>query len=248
MKKFICSGIIIGLAIILSSCARAPIRPIVYPPKEAPILRKDVIHTVAPAETVWRIAKMYDVKPEDIMRANDLRRAKKLKMGQHLFVPQAAPVRAVVHLYPSTKWKYIVIHHSATDEGSALSFHNFHHQRGFERGLGYHFVIGNGTKGKEDGHIEVAPRWIKQEDGAHCKASDMNRKAIGICLVGNFNEERVSEKQMASLAYLVKRLRKYYKIPIKNIMGHGEVPGARTECPGKYFPWKEFESRLQMPD
>ena len=113
--------------------------------------------------------------------------------------------------------------------------------------MGYHFVISNGTKGKQDGQIEVSPRWIKQQDGAHCKASNMNHKAIGICLVGNFNEGRVSPEQMDSLVHSVNIFRKYYKIPLKNIMGHGQVHGARTECPGKKFPWAEFMRRLRHP-
>jgi len=187
---------------------------------------------------------MYDIETKDIMQTNALKRAKELKVGQHLRIPNAAPLKPIISLYPSKKWKYIIIHHSATDEGNALCFHRFHHQRGFTRGLGYHFVINNGTKGKLDGHIEVAPRWIKQQDGAHCKASGMNHKAIGVCLVGNFNEEPVSGKQMDSLIYLVNRLRKYYRIPVRSIMGHGQVPEAKTECPGKHFPWKKFKNGL----
>ena len=39
--------------------------------------------------------------------------------------------------------------------------------RGWES-AGYHFVIGNGT-GSPDGSIEVGPRWLAQEAGAHCR-------------------------------------------------------------------------------
>ena len=241
LGRFVSGVTLIGLVIFLTSCARVAVKLPEYPPS---VLRKSVTHTVAPGETVWRIAKMYDVDSGEILLANKLRRPNDLKMGENLFIPKAAPLRSVISLYPSKKWKYIIIHHSATDEGNALCFHSYHYQRGFTKGLGYHFVIDNGTKGKQDGHIETAPRWLKQQDGAHCKASNMNRKAIGICLVGNFNEERVSEKQMEALVYLVNRLRKYYKIPVRNIMGHGQVSEARTECPGKHFPWKKFNNEL----
>ncbi len=250
MKKFIYIVIIAGMANILCSCVSISVIPQEHSTKDiisqptTPILRKDVVHTTAPGETVWRIAKMYDIETEDIMLANTLKKPKELKMGQRLLIKDAAPLKPVITLYPSKKWEYIIIHHSATDEGNALSFHGYHHQRGFDRGLGYHFVIDNGTQDKPDGHIEVSPRWIKQEDGAHCKASDMNPKAIGICLVGNFNEEYVSEKQMESLIYLVNRLRKYYRIPTKNIIGHGQVAEATTECPGRYFPFEEFRNQL----
>ena len=251
MKKLIYTVVITGMAIILCSCASAPIRPPEYSTKDiislptTPILRKDVIHTVAPGETVWRIAKMYDIETKDIMQANTLKRPRKLKMGQRLLIPDAAPLKAVIPFYPSKKWKYIIIHHSATDEGCALHFHFAHHSRGFKKGLGYHFVIDNGTRGKENGHIEVSPRWLKQLDGAHCKASGMNKRGIGICLVGNFNKEQVSKKQMDSLLYLVNCLRKYYRVPLKNIMGHNQVYRAKTECPGKNFLLNEFKKQLK---
>jgi N-acetylmuramoyl-L-alanine amidase len=179
------------------------------------------------------------------MRRNKLNRDDKLTMGQKLVIPYAMPACSIIALYPSRKWKYIIIHHSATDEGSALSFYHSHKRRGFIYGLGYHFVIDNGTRGKPEGYIEVSPRWIKQQDGAHCQASSMNHKSIGVCLVGNFSKEWVSDKQLLSLVYLVNILRRYYHIPLKNIIGHGQVPGAQTECPGKRFPWKRFFTELK---
>jgi len=42
----------------------------------------------------------------------------------------------------------------------------------------------------------------------------------------------------------VKELKKYYNIPNSRILGHGQVKGASTECPGKRFPWSEFRRRL----
>ncbi len=207
-------------------------------------LRHDVIHTVAPGETVWRLAKMYDVKERDILRANALRKSSPLHLGQKLRIPHAAEPKAIIPLYPSNKWKYIIIHHTATDAGNSLIFNRAHLLRGFDRGIGYHFVIDNGTCGKGDGQIEVTPRWLKQQDGAHCKADDMNRRAIGIALVGNFDKDKVSEKQMDALVELVNLLRKYYHIPLNRIMGHAQVPGAATDCPGKKFPWIDFKRRL----
>ncbi len=46
-----------------------------------------------------------------------------------------------------------------------------HRKRGFDRGLGYDFVIDNGTNTRVDGQIEASPRWIKQMEGAHCDAA-----------------------------------------------------------------------------
>ena len=72
----------------------------------------------------------------------------------------------------------------------------------------------------------------------------MNDRGIGVCLVGNFSNEKVSAKQMNSLVFLVNKLRKYYKIPKNGILGHGQVVGANTECPGKKFPWRTFKRKL----
>jgi N-acetylmuramoyl-L-alanine amidase len=263
MKKWILRVSVVCLAAMLSSCVSAP-RPkpdspagspsvspgvargpiVASAPASTSSVRRTIQHIVGPGETLWRIAKMYDVPMANIMSANSIRNSQGLRMGQRLRVPNAAEIQPVVALYPSHKWKYIIIHHSATDEGSSLAFHHSHLAKGWDKGVGYHFVIDNRSGGKQDGAIEATPRWIKQLDGAHCKASDMNMKGIGICLVGNFDSEQVSAKQMASLVYLVNTLQKYYKIPNKNIMAHGHVDGSSTNCPGKKFPWTRFKSRI----
>jgi len=250
IRTFLCLGIIAVLTCMLSSCATSPTKPQLAPGPQiqpgVPVFRQDIFHVVAPGETLWRISKMYDVPSQEILRTNKLySKEPVLEKGQRLLIPNAAPVMPVISLYPSKKWKYIIIHHSATDEGSSLSFDKAHLMRGWD-GVGYHFVINNGSKGKDDGQIEVSPRWLKQENGSHCKAGSMNTKAIGICLVGDFSKEAPTSKQMDALVYLVNKLRKYYRIPMSRIMGHGQVPGARTECPGKNFPWRELKNRLTV--
>ncbi len=247
MKKLLSFCFLISLVVFLSSCAsvsnystpqRAPAgRPI------CSLAGNNIIHIVTSGETLWHISRVYSVSVKDIIRANNLNNSGKLESGQRLVIPNIATTKAAVPLYPSCKWKYIIIHHSATDEGDAYYFNILHRRRGWN-GIGYDFVIDNGTMGKRDGAIEVSPRWTNQETGAHCNVSEMNFKGIGICLVGNFSKENVSEKQMETLVYLVNVLKKYYKIPENHIMGHGQVPGARTECPGKYFPWGNFRQKL----
>ncbi len=230
------------------SCTTAPPPRATWPPstsRPAPVERRTVRHTVAPGETVWRLAKMYDVPMSEIVRVNGLSKTAPLKMGQEVIIPRAAPVRPVIPIFPSHKWRYIIIHHSATEEGDSLAFHRAHLRRGFDRGVGYHFVIDNGTEGKADGQIEATPRWIKQQDGAHCKAGNMNPRAIGICLVGNFDTDEVSRAQMAALVHLIRTLQKAYGIPDDRILGHGRVPGARTDCPGTRFPWVRLRRELR---
>jgi len=262
MKKVVLAIAVLSLALFVSSCATTTAT--IPPPTTAPVIqqmpssiviigpissgmpapRANIYHEVGPGETIWRISKMYDVPIEKIVEANNLYDATQIKNGQRLLIPDAAPIKPVVALFKSDKWKYIIVHHSATEFGNARVFDVGHQQRGFTRGLGYHFVIDNGTQTKVDGQIEASPRWIKQLDGAHCSAGGMNSKAIGICLVGDFNNSVPTQQQMDSLVYLVNILRKAYDIPEENILCHRDVYGAKTDCPGDTFPWWEFKQRL----
>lgn len=246
----------LGVVFLLSSCATAPTqgpavatRDIVYDAVSVgPVVRQDTIHVIGPAETAYRVGKMYDVPVDVILKANKISDPTELKIGQKIVVPNAAPLRPVIPVYKSSKWKYIVIHHSVTDAGDAQSLDVIHRQRGFDRGLGYHFVIDNGTKTRVDGQIEAAPRWIKQMDGAHCNLGGMNACGVGICLVGDFTSEAPSRSQMDSLVLLVNTLRKYYRIPLGRVIRHKDVPGKRTACPGNSFPWNEFKRRLKQEE
>ena len=65
---------------------------------------------------------------------------------------------------PERKWRFIIVHHSASESGNAAKFDRDHRNRGWDE-LGYHFVIGNGTM-SGDGQIEVGPRWVKQKHGS----------------------------------------------------------------------------------
>lgn len=243
--------------ILLQGCTSSryvPIEPLKLPRRSAPttvLLPADfsaprtISHEVGPQETLWRISKMYNVDMQELMRVNGISDPSLVKNGQRLTIPNTTGPVPVIPLYPTKRWTHIVIHHTATESGNARSIDTLHHRRGFWNGLGYHFLIDNGTDGKMDGQIEVGPRWVKQEDGAHANKAGMNEKGIGISLVGNYSESFVSEKSIQALVFLVKTLQKYYRIPDENVIRHSDVPGKATECPGLNFPWPEFKRRLQ---
>ncbi|HTL28602.1 MAG TPA: peptidoglycan recognition family protein, partial [Tepidisphaeraceae bacterium] len=128
-------------------------------------------------------------------------------------------------------WKYIVIHHSASTTGSMAVFDKEHRAKGWD-GVGYHFVIGNGTN-SGNGQVEVTARWPIQKWGAHAKTPDnrFNDYGIGICLVGNFDIERPTPAQTQSLAKLVAFLMQRYNIPPERVLGHGQTKP--TDCPGR---------------
>jgi N-acetylmuramoyl-L-alanine amidase len=138
---------------------------------------------------------------------------------------------------------YIVIHHSATTQGDAETFRKNHIEVKGWRDIGYHYVVNNGTY-RQDGLIEIGR--TEAEDGAHCKADKMNFKSIGICLVGDFDKQKPTAAQMTSLVRLCKDIMFRHKIPPFKILGHGEVLGADTACPGKYFDMRRF--RMDVTD
>ncbi|HOD80668.1 MAG: N-acetylmuramoyl-L-alanine amidase [Planctomycetes bacterium ADurb.Bin126] len=134
------------------------------------------------------------------------------------------------------QWKYIVIHHSATEEGSAAVFDRAHRRRGWDE-LGYHFVITNG-QGGADGAVEVGSRWLCQKWGSHTGGTpdnDYNNRGIGICLVGDWSVKLPTSAQVASLRRLVIYLARTYHISLHDVIGHRDAPGAKTACPGDAF-------------
>ena len=142
--------------------------------------------------------------------------------------------------YWPTRWKYIVVHHSAGNYGNIEFLQNVHRQR--QAGdpidaIPYHFVIGNG-KGMKMG--EVASDWRRENNlwGAHVSGnnSDRNFRGFGICMIGNFEANGVPEPQYQSLLKLCSSLITEYGIPVEGVSGHGLTPGESTLCPGKHFP------------
>jgi N-acetyl-anhydromuramyl-L-alanine amidase AmpD len=124
-------------------------------------------------------------------------------------------------------WTTIVIHHSASKVGGAARFDQWHRAKGLD-GVGYHFVIGNGTD-TPDGAIETTARWKDQADGVHAKGWDT--ASIGVCLVGNFEDSDPTPAQMDALRQLVRHLRGRFSIPRERVVGHAQVNA--TACPGR---------------
>ena len=139
------------------------------------------------------------------------------------------------------RWIYVVIHHSATESGSVEAIHKEHSKRkdsagNFWLGIGYHFVIGNGS-GMPDGEIESTFRWKQQIHGAHSGSTVHNANGIGICLIGNFQQDAPTEKQLSAVSKLIRQLTVRYKIPGSLVIGHNTVKP--TACPGRNFPLQD---------
>ncbi len=136
------------------------------------------------------------------------------------------------------KWTHIVIHHTGAEEKNARQVCDYHRRLGWQD-VGYHYLI------ERDG--VVVPGRPPSMRGAHCLAGRMNHKALGIALIGNLEKRPPFPAQLAALKGLLKRLMREYRIPPANVLGHREVPGAATACPGRHLDLAAVRAALQ-PD
>ena len=132
----------------------------------------------------------------------------------------------------------IILHHSASHDGMATNWSQirFYHTalRGWKN-VGYHYGIE--LVGQD---YEVLLGRFENEDGAHCPGH--NSKALGVCLVGNFEENYVPSEQYQLALKLVRQLMRNHNILLPNVYGHREL--ADTLCPGKYFDLDAFRRDL----
>lgn len=131
-------------------------------------------------------------------------------------------------------WKRIIIHHSATVDGRTFSWSaikRYHTQTlGFQH-IGYHA----GVEYVDDDYFAIMGRpWDMV--GAH--AIGQNDKALGLCIVGNYDNVAPDDKALELAAEVVRLWMKIYNIPLEEIHMHREY--ANKTCPGTLFPWKKF--------
>lgn len=164
--------------------------------------------------------------------------------------PAAAPVRDLVRrarwraraanprkMTPASgRWSWITVHHSVISSSSdslgasldtVFSIQRDHmNNRGYAD-IGYHFLIDRAGRVIEGREL----RW----QGAHAGGSN-NRGNVGICLLGNFDEEQPSRAALAALDRLVFELQNELRIPRRNVRPH--KAWKETQCPGTHLmPW-----------
>jgi murein DD-endopeptidase MepM/ murein hydrolase activator NlpD len=221
-------------------------------------LGQEQTYVVKSRDTLYDIARRKGVSVSQLANRNRIDRESRIYVGQRLVIPGSAAattpssklsatVRRAIANAPVVprRWKFIVIHHAAVDEGTVKSLDRYHReQRHMENGLAYHFLIGNGN-GMGDGEIAVGDRWKKQLDGGHLHSEAQNKIALGICLIGNFEKYPPSARQMRSLEELVRALLARCKLDAAAAKTHQQVNVVNTKCPGSKFPTRKFLSGLK---
>lgn len=224
--------------------------------------RAETTYIVRKNDTLESIARQHGVTMAALLQANpSIKQPNQIRAGQKLRMPikkaAAKPTLSDPALLRQLnqiaveprRWKHVVIHHSATDSGTAKGLDRYHREvRHMENGLAYHFLIGNG-RGMRDGEVNVGGRWIEQIKGGHLASDGLNETSIGICLVGNFDEGRPSKKQLAVLRELVIYLLDRCQLGLDAVKTHQEINTVFTRCPGKKFPGKTLmaDLRKQLP-
>jgi len=218
-------------------------------------------YVVKKDDTLYGIARKNGLTVARLAERNGISKNLHVLVGQRLVIPPApakgkpatpALAASVQQAITSAavkpgRWKYVVIHHSGASEGTLKGIDRYHREeRHMENGLAYHFLIGNGH-GMADGEIGVGNRWKKQLDGGHLRSLSQNKVALGICLVGNFDQTRPTQKQLTSLEDLTRALMERCNLPISAIKTHQQINVVPTECPGSKFPTKTILANLKKP-
>jgi LysM repeat protein len=207
-------------------------------------------YTVKAGDTLGSIALTHGTSVAAIKQVNQLP-SDVIRIGQLLQIP--APVSTEDYLkrvrretarirVRTDNWQRIVVHHSAIKYGNAAIYDRAHRRRNMQNGLAYHFIIGNGID-SGDGEIEIGPRWTKQLLGGHVKSYRINLTAVGICLVGNFQVDHPSKRQLAAFVQLMDWLRGEVIPGARQFAGHRDLRGEQTICPGNNFPLAAMHAR-----
>jgi N-acetyl-anhydromuramyl-L-alanine amidase AmpD len=115
----------------------------------------------------------------------------------------------------------ITIHHTATENENIQSFTQNHIDRVGGCGIGYHYIIGKDGVVKKLNDIRKITYHNKNN----------NSSTVGVCLVGNFDKEMPTEKQLKSLKKIVTILKAVTRT--KKVRSHSDYIVGHTSCCGK---------------
>lgn len=134
---------------------------------------------------------------------------------------------------------HIIIHHSLTKDSSTVSWgaiRRYHVETKGWSAIGYHA----GIELVGDVYETLFGR-MPDEVGAHTVG--MNAKAIGICVVGNFDVDDLPSKALEKLVEICRYFMRTYSISVENVGKHSEF--APKSCPGTKFPWDRLIEALR---
>lgn len=128
-------------------------------------------------------------------------------------------------------WTHLIIHHSAShDNKEGMDYDSvmkYHIESNNWSDIGYHAVV----EMIENKAVVLLGRPL-DKTGSH--ASGWNKKAVGICFLGNYEEYEVPKIMIdEAIKRFIKPITKIFDIPKVNIIGHKDTKA--TLCPGKHL-------------
>ena len=170
--------------------------------------------------------------------------------------PQASVLALVNNCINGYNWahkpniKYIVMHHSLTDDGKAVEWDAIKkYHMGLISGSPYHMTDIGYNYGVEliGNDVRVRIGRPMTELGAHCLG--LNSKSIGICVVGDYDKAMPDLMHWLTTLYLVRKIREHVGMPIQNVIGHVEsfkLLGTKPykTCPGLKWNMDQFRKDL----
>jgi murein DD-endopeptidase MepM/ murein hydrolase activator NlpD len=152
----------IVIALLISGCATAhkreaakeqPKPAVVSAPTSVVEKPKGIYHKVSKQESLWRIAKSYNVSLDDIIKANNIPNAAEIEENQLILIPGATEPRKIAIEKPDTK---------GNDEfawplrGRIISYFNDPKGHHVNRGIDIQAAEGEEIKAVRDGKVVLA--------------------------------------------------------------------------------------------
>jgi hypothetical protein len=134
--------------------------------------------------------------------------------------------------YPN-RYKWIVIHHSASSHDNLTSIRNFHNQQHGWLEAGYHLILSNGSTNIPTGHLEATNRYRLSSYSMASRNPKYNLRGIHLCVIGNYENSSPTESIKSSMVSAIILLQKKYRIPDEHILLHRDI--GQTLCPGKHI-------------
>lgn len=134
-----------------------------------------------------------------------------------------------------SKWDSIVLHctyRPGRPDRAALDWHGIvrHHVEV----LYYDYVGYHAGVERVKGHLVVCPGRPLNREGAHCRGNGMNRRAIGVAVIGNFDLYSPDKETYFLTAQLCQAIMcKFPKITVDRIFPHSDF--STKTCPGVKF-------------
>ncbi len=140
------------------------------------------------------------------------------------------------------KPEYIIIHCSATEDSGTVSWQAIRRYHMGTLGwtdIGYHAGIE-----LVNNEFELIVGRPLNAGGAHCRADSMNGRSLGICFVGNYDNNPPPPEMLTLGARHVAALCEIFGIPVERVQGHRDFESKKT-CPGSAFDMDRFRDMVR---